>query len=119
MKLSVVIVSYNVRSYLEQCLQSVQRALEGIEGEVFVVDNHSSDDSVEVVKCDYAWVKLMENKENQGFARANNLAIPPGTGRIRAAAESRHHRGGGYAQKRAGLHGSTSESGRGRRDDAQ
>ena len=75
MKLSVVIVSYNVRSYLEQCLQSVQRALEGIEGEVFVVDNHSSDDSVEVVKFDYAWVKLMENKENQGFARANNLAI--------------------------------------------
>lgn len=75
MKVSVVIVSYNVRSYLEQCLQSVQRALEGIEGEVFVVDNHSSDDSVEVVKRDYAWVKLMENKENQGFARANNLAI--------------------------------------------
>ena len=75
MKLSVVIVSYNVRSYLEQCLQSVQRALEGIEGEVFVVDNHSTDDSVEVVKRDYAWVKLMENQENQGFARANNLAI--------------------------------------------
>lgn len=75
MKLSVVIVSYNVRSYLEQCLQSVQRALEGIEGEVFVVDNHSSDDSVEVVKRDYAWVRLMENQENQGFARANNLAI--------------------------------------------
>ena len=75
MKLSVVIVSYNVRSYLEQCLQSVQRALEGIEGEVFVVDNHSSDDSVEVVKFDYAWVKLMANTENQGFARANNLAI--------------------------------------------
>ena len=75
MKLSVVIVSYNVRSYLEQCLQSVQRALEGIEGEVFVVDNHSTDDSVEVMKRDYAWVKLMENQENQGFARANNLAI--------------------------------------------
>ena len=75
MKLSVVIVSYNVRSYLEQCLQSVQRALEGIEGEVFVVDNHSTDDSVEVVKRDYAWVKLMENQENQGFARANNIAI--------------------------------------------
>ena len=75
MKLSVVIVSYNVRSYLEQCLQSVQRALEGIEGEVFVVDNHSSDDSVEVVRRDYAWVKLMENQENLGFARANNLAI--------------------------------------------
>ena len=49
MKLSVVIVSYNVRSYLEQCLQSVQKALEGIEGEVFVVDNHSDDDSVVTV----------------------------------------------------------------------
>ena len=75
MKLSIVIVNYNVRPYLEQCLQSVQRALGGIGGEVFVVDNHSSDDSVEVVKRDYAWVKLMENQENQGFARANNLAI--------------------------------------------
>ena len=50
MKLSVVIVSYNVRNYLEQCLQSVQRALEGIEGEVFVVDNHSDDDSVVTVR---------------------------------------------------------------------
>ena len=46
MKLSIVIVSFNVRSYLEQCLLSVQKALEGIEGEVFVVDNHSYDDSV-------------------------------------------------------------------------
>ena len=50
MKLSVVIVSYNVRDYLENCLQSVSRALEGIEGEVFVVDNHSDDDSVEAVR---------------------------------------------------------------------
>lgn len=75
MKLSVVIVSYNVRYYLEQCLQSVQRALEGIEGEVFVVDNHSTDDSVNVVKRDYPWVRLMENADNVGFARANNMAI--------------------------------------------
>ena len=50
MKLSVVIVNYNVRPYLEQCLKSVQSALEGIEGEVFVVDNHSDDDSVETVR---------------------------------------------------------------------
>ncbi len=41
MKLSIVIVNYNVCTYLEQCLQSVAKALEGIEGEVFVVDNHS------------------------------------------------------------------------------
>ena len=75
MKLSVVIVSYNVRPYLEQCLKSVQSALEGIEGEVFVVDNHSDDDSVETVQNRYPWVRLIENQENLGFAKANNQAI--------------------------------------------
>ena len=75
MKLSIVIVSYNVRSYLDQCLQSVQKALEGIEGEVFVVDNHSDDDSVETVRNHYPWVTLIENQENLGFAKANNQAI--------------------------------------------
>ena len=75
MKLSVVIVSYNVRDYLENCLQSVSRALEGIEGEVFVVDNHSDDDSVETVRTQYPWVRLIENQENLGFSRANNIAI--------------------------------------------
>ena len=75
MKLSIVIVSYNVRSYLEQCLHSVQRALEGIEGEVFVVDNHSDDDSVKTVREQYPWVRLIENLDNLGFAKANNQAI--------------------------------------------
>ena len=75
MKLSVVIVNYNVRDYLENCLQSVSRALEGIEGEVFVVDNHSDDDSVETVRSQYPWVRLIENQENMGFSRANNIAI--------------------------------------------
>lgn len=75
MKLSVVIVSYNVRDDLENCLQSVSRALEGIEGEVFVVDNHSDDDSVEAVRSQYPWVRLIENQENMGFSRANNIAI--------------------------------------------
>ena len=75
MKLSIVIVSYNVRDYLENCLQSVSRALEGIEGEVFVVDNHSDDDSVETVRSQYPWVRLIENQENMGFSRANNIAI--------------------------------------------
>ena len=75
MKLSVVIVSYNVRNYLEQCLQSVQKALEGIEGEVFVVDNHSDDDSVVTIREQYPWVRLIENQENLGFSKANNQAI--------------------------------------------
>jgi GT2 family glycosyltransferase len=75
MKLSVIIVNYNVRPYLTACLDSVQRALEGVESEVFVVDNHSDDDSVEVVGRDYAWVHLINNRENLGFSKANNIAI--------------------------------------------
>ena len=80
MKLSIVIVSYNVRNYLEQCLQSVKQALEGIEGEVFVVDNCSDDDSVETVRSSYPWVRLMVNQENMGFSRANNIAIREASG---------------------------------------
>ncbi|WP_052173618.1 glycosyltransferase family 2 protein [Prevotella sp. RM4] len=75
MKLSVIIVNYNVRPYLTACLDSVQRALEGIESEVFVVDNHSDDDSVEVISRDYSWVHLINNRENLGFSKANNIAI--------------------------------------------
>ena len=75
MKLSVIIVNYNVRPYLTACLDSVQRALEGIESEVFVVDNHSDDDSVEVISRDYAWVHLINNRDNLGFSKANNIAI--------------------------------------------
>ncbi len=75
MKLSVIIVNYNVRPYLTACIDSVQRALEGIESEVFVVDNHSDDDSVEIISRDYAWVHLINNRENLGFSKANNIAI--------------------------------------------
>ena len=75
MKLSIVIVNYNVREYLEKCLQSVQKAITSIDGEVWVVDNNSQDDSVEVLHRDYPWVRLVVNTENMGFARANNLAI--------------------------------------------
>ena len=80
MKLSVIIVNYNVRPYLTACLDSVQRALEGIESEVFVVDNHSDDDSVEVISRDYAWVHLIHNRENLGFSKANNIAISQAQG---------------------------------------
>ncbi|MBR2291104.1 MAG: glycosyltransferase family 2 protein [Prevotella sp.] len=75
MKLSVVIVSYNVRRFVEQCLDSVQKASEGIDTEVFVVDNDSADDTVEVIGSRYPWVHLIANGENLGFARANNIAI--------------------------------------------
>ena len=75
MKLSVIIVNYNVRLLLEACLKSVEKALTGIEGEIFVVDNHSSDDSVAYLEPRFPKVHFIANKENMGFARANNLAI--------------------------------------------
>lgn len=75
MKLSVIIVNYNVRAYLEQCLRTVQEALKGVDGEVFVVDNQSTDGSVEMVREKFPRVKLIANTENVGFSRANNQAI--------------------------------------------
>ena len=75
MKLSVVIVSYNVRELLTACIDSVVKASEGIDAEVFVVDNKSADDTVEVISRDYPWVHLINNNENLGFSKANNIAI--------------------------------------------
>lgn len=80
MKLSVVIVNYNVRHFLEQALGSVRRALAGIEGEVWVVDNNSVDDSVRMVQEKFPEVRLIANPDNPGFARANNQAIRQCTG---------------------------------------
>ncbi|HRO41851.1 MAG TPA: glycosyltransferase [Flavipsychrobacter sp.] len=75
MKISVIIVNYNVKYFLEVCLHATLRALEGIEGEVFVVDNNSHDGSIELVKAKFPSVILIENKENIGFGRANNQAV--------------------------------------------
>ena len=76
MKLSVVIVSYNVCYYVEQCIDSVLRATEGIEAEVLVVDNHSQDGTVEHLRqTDGDRLHLIESTHNVGFARANNIAI--------------------------------------------
>ena len=80
MKLSVVIVSYNVRHYLDECLESVQKALEGIEAEVFVVDNASTDDTMSVLPQKYTWVRFIASEENLGFSRGNNIAIRQATG---------------------------------------
>ncbi|MCF8233811.1 MAG: glycosyltransferase family 2 protein [Bacteroidales bacterium] len=80
MKLSIVIVNYNVKYFLEQCLNSVKRAVEGIDVEVFVVDNNSVDSSVSMLKEKFPEVKLIENRENLGFSRANNQAIKASRG---------------------------------------
>lgn len=81
MQLSVIIVNYNVRHFLGQCLLSVQKAMEGIDGEVWVVDNNSVDGSVNMIKNQFPWVKLIENKKNTGFSTANNQAIRESKGK--------------------------------------
>ena len=80
MKLSVIIVNYNVKYFLEQCLYSVRKALKGLEAEVFVVDNNSVDGSVEMVKEKFPEFFCIGNKDNLGFSKANNQAIRQSTG---------------------------------------
>jgi O-antigen biosynthesis protein len=75
MKLSVVIVNYNVKYFLEQCLHSVRRAMKGIDGEVYVVDNNSVDGSLKMLEEKFPEVILIANKDNKGFSKANNQAI--------------------------------------------
>ncbi|MFC1699071.1 glycosyltransferase family 2 protein [Candidatus Omnitrophota bacterium] len=73
--LSIIIVSWNTKEYLKKCLDSVYRQTKGITFQVWVVDNASSDGSPEMVQADYPQVRLIVNKENVGFARANNQAL--------------------------------------------
>ena len=80
MQLSVIIVNYNVKHFLLQCLQSVYAAVNDLEMEVFVVDNVSKDGSVEAVRAAFPHVKLIANTENVGFSKANNQAIAQATG---------------------------------------
>lgn len=80
MKLSIVIVNYNVKHFLEQALHSVRNATRRLDAEVFVVDNQSADGSCEMVKRKFSEVKLIANQENLGFSRANNQAIKQSTG---------------------------------------
>lgn len=75
-KLSIIIVNYNVQYFLEQCIYAVLKATENIPSEIFVVDNNSTDGSVEMVKKQFSdKVILIANKENVGFSKANNQAI--------------------------------------------
>jgi GT2 family glycosyltransferase len=75
MKLSIIIVNYNVEHFLEQCLHSVRKATRAIQGEIFVVDNNSVDGSLQMVQEKFPEVKLIANKKNSGFSFANNQAM--------------------------------------------
>ncbi|MGQ9631101.1 MAG: glycosyltransferase family 2 protein [bacterium] len=81
MVLSVVIVSYNVRELLLNCLDSIYRNPPPNDFEVFVVDNASSDGSAEAVRSAFPEVKLIENRENAGFPKANNQGIANSKGK--------------------------------------
>ena len=74
-QLSIVIVNYNVKHFLEQVLYSVEAASQQLDVETWVVDNNSVDGSMEMVHAKFSWVKTIINKENVGFSRANNQAI--------------------------------------------
>jgi GT2 family glycosyltransferase len=73
--LSIIIVSYNVKYFLEQCLYSVQKAITGLSAEIIVVDNNSTDDTINYLQPAFPTVTFLLSKENLGFGRANNWAL--------------------------------------------
>ncbi len=82
MDLSVIIVNYNVRAFLENAIAAMQRALRGLDGEIIVVDNASDDGSAEMVRAKFPGVQLVENRENLGFSKANNIALKRSRGNL-------------------------------------
>ncbi len=81
MDVSAIVVSHNNRMHLFPCLESLQKALEGFEWEIWLVDNASSDGGPDEVQNILPWVKVIWNEQNVGFASANNQAIRSAAGR--------------------------------------
>ncbi len=81
LQISVIIVNYNVRDFLQHALVSLQKALKGLKGEILVVDNASDDGSVEMLRKDFPSVQAIANRTNVGFARANNIALRKAKGK--------------------------------------
>lgn len=79
-QLSIIIINFNVKYFLEHCLNSVLTALNGINGEIIVVDNHSNDGSKEYFKNRFPEVNFIWNDANIGFGKANNLGLKYATG---------------------------------------
>ena len=79
--LSIIIVNWNTKELLRKCLQSVYNTIRNVTFEIFIVDNNSSDGSAVMVREEFSLAKLIENKRNEGFARANNKAIRRAKGR--------------------------------------
>ncbi|WP_035647855.1 glycosyltransferase family 2 protein [Flavobacterium sp. ASV13] len=75
MQLSIIILNYNVRYFLEQCVLSVQEAIATLDAEIIVIDNNSKDDSCLMMMEQFPSVKLIQNKENFGFPKGNNIGV--------------------------------------------
>ncbi len=86
MDLSVVVVSWNTRALLSKCLTTLKSELDSLgpnfQSEVFLIDNNSADGSAEMAAAEHPWVNLTANKENLGFAKANNQAFRVAKGRL-------------------------------------
>jgi GT2 family glycosyltransferase len=81
MVVSVIIVNYRVKYFLELCLHSVEKAIKDMKAEIIVVDNHSNDDSLDYLRPRFPRVRFLANHENAGFGRANNLALKEARGK--------------------------------------
>ena len=79
--ISIIIVSYNVKEFLHQCLLSIEKAINNISVEIFVVDNNSIDGTCELIRSKFPNIKLIANSENLGFGKANNLALQKAQGK--------------------------------------
>jgi GT2 family glycosyltransferase len=80
MDLSIVVISWNTKQLLRDCLESIYKSTHNISFEIIVVDNASIDGSVEMVKNEFSKIILIENDVNVGFAKANNIAFPFASG---------------------------------------
>ncbi|MEP6804736.1 MAG: glycosyltransferase family 2 protein [Flavobacterium sp.] len=81
MQLSVIILNYNVRYFLEQCVLSVQEAITALDAEIIVIDNNSSDESCLMMKTKFPTVKLIQNTTNFGFPKGNNIGVEQASGK--------------------------------------
>lgn len=80
MDLSIIIVNYNVKEFLQNLIQSIYKAVENLSYEIIIVDNCSDDGSVDFIKSKFPEVTLIANKENLGFSKANNIGLKESRG---------------------------------------
>ncbi len=81
-ELSIIIVNFNGKTYLQPCLLSLEKNIQKIDFEVIVIDNNSTDGSPEFIRESFPWVRLIRNKENLGYSKANNQGIAVAKGKF-------------------------------------